>query len=66
MLTQRPQPTQENIPSLFSGKYTSLCMKRWRNRSFWLLRILPWAISVKSEYMQESQQRNLWMPFPVL
>ena len=30
--TQRPQPTQEYIPSLFAGKYTSLCIKRWRNR----------------------------------
>ena len=28
--TQRPQPTQENMPSLLAGKYTSLCMKRWR------------------------------------
>ena len=26
--TQRPQPTQEYMPSLFAGKYTSLCMKR--------------------------------------
>ena len=26
--TQRPQPTQEYMPLLFAGKYTSLCIKR--------------------------------------
>ena len=55
--TQRPQPTQEYMPSLFAGKYTSLCIKRWRNLCIWLVRLLPCAIMVKSEYMQESQQR---------
>ena len=28
-----PQPTQPYIPSLFCGKYTSLCMNLWRKRS---------------------------------
>ena len=28
LLTQRPQPTQEYMPSLLAGKYTSLCMNR--------------------------------------
>ena len=32
-------------------------MNRWRNRSNWVGRLVPWAIMVKSEYMHESQQR---------
>ena len=61
--THLPHPTQEYIPSLFAGKYTSLCMNLWRNLSFCDLRLLPCAIIVKSEYIQESQQRYLCTPF---